>query len=279
MNSEVIYSPDYHRRKGIAVWIGMFRQLYENRYLLKRLAIKNITVRYKKSWLSYLWVVATPLLTALIFAFIASRRIVQFNNPAYAYVVFALLNITLWQLFANTVKAATVSLSSAQSLVTRVNMPREILLLASCSEPLVQLMIRLLPVLVVFMLYDVPMLPGLPAALLFMIPLMLMALGLGFILSVINLVTTDIHNLVSLLLLVGMFLTPVLYAEPTGYPFVLLNFINPVSPVLISVHDLIAFGALQKPGLAVFCWLQATLVFLIGFRFFNLALPRVVERA
>lgn len=279
MTTEVIYSPDHNRRQGLSVWLEMFRNLITCRYLLKRLIIKNVTVRYKKSWLSYIWIIATPLLTALIFSYIASRRVIQFNEPAYAYVVFALLNITLWQFFSNVIKSATLSLSMAQSLVTRVNMPREILVLASCGEPVLQLLIRMLPVVVVFYIYDVNIWPGLTLALLFIVPLILLALGFGFVLSVINIVTNDVVNLVSLLLLAGMFLTPVLYAEPTGWPLFLLNIINPVSPVLISVHDLIAHGHLLKPGLALFCWLESLLVFAVGLRFFNIAMPRVVERA
>ncbi|MCG8325364.1 MAG: hypothetical protein MI673_07585, partial [Thiotrichales bacterium] len=114
---------------------------------------------------------------------------------------------------------------------------------------------------------------------LILLSLLLMALGFGFILAIVNLVTRDISSAVGIFMTLGMFLAPILYPPPESSPFFLINILNPFSPALIATQDLIAHGSVGNPGMLMATVLFSILVFLTGWRVFHLVLPRVVERA
>ena len=114
---------------------------------------------------------------------------------------------------------------------------------------------------------------------LLLLPLLLIALGIGFVLCIFNLVIRDAASVLGIALTVAMLLAPVLYAPPSGWPFALVNVLNPVSPFLIAAQGLLTGVAPGNGGALALATLFALLVFLLGWRLFSLALPRVLERA
>jgi lipopolysaccharide transport system permease protein len=102
---------------------------------------------------------------------------------------------------------------------------------------------------------------------------------LGFVLSITNLVIRDTGNALGMVLMVGMFLTPVLYPPPVRWPFFLVNILNPLSPLVTANQDLIATGSLTRPEMfAVACVLSLALT-LGGWRAFRVTIPRVAGYA
>jgi lipopolysaccharide transport system permease protein len=94
-----------------------------------------------------------------------------------------------------------------------------------------------------------------------LIPLALITVGLGFILSLANGVFRDIGNSLTLALTFAMFLTPVVYPPPTQWP-----------------KDLTTKGTLSQPDGLLWVSVISLLVFLVAWRIFHLAMSRVAER-
>lgn len=276
---ETVYTPDGLRQLGSRIWIVMAWQLWASRELIWRLIYRDISVRYRQSFLGYLWAIIPAAITVVIFAYLTEQRVLPIGRLALPYPVFALWSLTVWQLFAGVLSAATYSLVGAGALVTKINFPKEALVVASVGSPLFDFLIRLLPVAAVFAWYGV--IPPWQALWLplILLPLLLMALGLGFFLAVLNLAVRDIGNVVGTLLTFGMFAAPVFYPPPVTFPFYLVNVLNPFSPLLIATQDLLAHGALQHDGLFAGAVAFALLVFLLGWRLFYMTMPRVAERA
>jgi lipopolysaccharide transport system permease protein len=107
----------------------------------------------------------------------------------------------------------------------------------------------------------------------------LLALGLGFVLSIANLVIRDTANALGTALTIGMFLTPVLYPPPVRWPFYLINLCNPLSPLLAASQDLIAEGFLTKPEMLAAACIFSTALFLAGWRAFRITILRVLGYA
>jgi lipopolysaccharide transport system permease protein len=163
--------------------------------------------------------------------------------------------------------------------VTKVNFPREMLVIAALGNPVFDFFVRLMPVIVVFVWYGVVPSWGVVLVLLIVLPVILLALGLGFVLSIANLVIRDTGNALGTVLTIGMFLTPVLYPPPVRWPFFLVNLLNPLSPLLTASQDLIAVGFLTRPEMfAIACVLSLVLA-LAGWRAFRVTIPRVAGYA
>jgi lipopolysaccharide transport system permease protein len=276
---EIIYTPNGARRNGLSGWRIMFAELVENRRLIWLLILRDISVRYRQSILGYVWAVVPQIATAGVFAFLNASRVLPIGGTRIAYAAYALWGISVWQLFAGCLSSCTTSLVSAGSLVTKVNFAREVLVIAALGQPVFDFLVRLVPVVAVFIWYGVTPSWGVIFVPIMLMPVILFALGLGFVLSIANLVIRDTGNALGTFLTIGMFLTPVLYPPPVRWPFYLVNLLNPLSPLLTASQDLITEGYMTRPEMfAGACLLSLVLVF-VGWRAFRVTIPRVAGYA
>jgi lipopolysaccharide transport system permease protein len=273
--AEVTYTPDSIRWQGWHTWGIMLRECLDSRELIWRLILRDISARYRQSVLGYLWAVLPPTVTVAVFAALAQSGTIPIGETPLPYVAYALWGISFWQFFAGCLSACTSSLTAAGSLVTKVNFPKEVLVIAAIGQPLLDFVIRFLLVLVVSLWYEIPFRPQIVFLPLVVFPAVLLATGFGFVFSIANLLLRDVGSIVGMGLTFAMFLAPVLYPPPTTWPSSLVNILNPFSPLLIASQDLIASGSLSMPRAFLLASLFATLVFLGGWRLFRLTLPRV----
>ena len=274
----LVYDAAAGAPRGLPAWRGMVAGLWQHRGVVWQLMRRDLLVRSRQSLLGWVWMLLLPLLPVLLFTAVASYRVLDLGEPRMPYALFALCNVTLWQFFAGAVLGVSSSLGNAGSLVTRLSFPRECVLVAALGQPLLELAVRLPLVLAGFAWFG--LLPPATALLvpLLLPPLLLLALGIGFVLSILSLVVRDIASVLGIVLTVGMFLSPVLYTPPVAWPFSLVNVLNPVSPFLVALQDLLA-GGLPGNGTALaLASLGALLLFAVGWRVFTLALPRILER-
>jgi lipopolysaccharide transport system permease protein len=276
---EIEYSPAGVKRNGANGWILMAKEIADNRRLIWLLVRRDISVRYRQSILGYVWAVLPPLLTVATFAFLNASQVIPIGNTRIPYVAFALWGLSVWQLFAGCLSACTASLVASGALVTKVNFPRETLVIAALGQPVFDFCVRFVPVIAVFVWYGTMPHWGVVFVPLLLLIVTLLALGFGFVLSIANLVFRDTSNALGMVLTVGMFLTPVLYPAPVRWPFFLVNALNPLSPFVTATQDLIAIGYISRPEmLAAACLFSFTLAF-GGWRAFHVTIPRVAGYA
>jgi lipopolysaccharide transport system permease protein len=278
-NVEIVYSSDGVRRNGQAGWRIMVKDLVDSRRLIWLLILRDISVRYRQSVLGYLWAVIPQIVTVGAFAMLNAWRVVPMGKTAIPYVIYAAWGISVWQLFAGCLSACTSSLAAAGSLVTKINFPRECLVIAAIGQPIFDFLVRLVPVIIVFAWYG--FMPSWTAIFLPLAlgPVIFLALGFGFVLSIANLAIKDVGNALGTALTIGMFLTPVLYPPPIRWPFTVINYLNPLSPLLTATQDLIAMGTLTRPELFTAACLFAIAALLLGWRAFRVTILRAATYA
>ncbi len=276
---EAVYSAGGARRNGLREWNIMIKGLADSRQLIWLLMLRDISVRYRQSVLGYVWAIGPQIVTVGVFAFLNASRVLPISKTPIPYLAYALWGISVWQLFSGCLSACTSSLANAGPLVTKINFPREALVVAALGHPIFDFLVRLVPVGFVFIWYGVAPSWGVVFVPVVLFLVILLALGAGFVLSVVNLAIRDTANALGMVLSIGMFLTPVLYPPPVRWPFFLVNILNPLSPLLIATQDLIADGVLSRPeGFTLSC-LFSVLLFLSGWRFFRLTILRIAEYA
>jgi homopolymeric O-antigen transport system permease protein len=277
--TEVEYSPGGIRRNGRDGWRLMVDELLQNRRLIWLLIVRDISVRYRQSILGYVWAVVPQIATAGIFVFLHAARVLPIGGTKIPYAAYAFWGISVWQLFAGCLSSCTSSLVASGPLVTKVNFPREVLVIAALGQPVFDFLVRLAPIVAVFMWYRVTPSWGILFLPVVILPVMLLALGLGLVLSIANLAIRDVSNALGTALTIGMFATPVLYPAPVRWPFLLINLLNPLSPLLTASQDLIAEGYLTRPEMFAAAGLLSLALVLIGWRAFRLTVPRVAGYA
>jgi|PlaIllAssembly_1097288.scaffolds.fasta_scaffold01665_4 lipopolysaccharide transport system permease protein len=223
---------------------------------------KEIKLRYKNSWLGYLWSVANPLAFGVVY-FVAFRVFMRLDIPQYP--LFLLAGLFPWQWIANSTSAAPNLFLANTSLLKKVRFSRSILVAAAVLNDGVHFLCTI-PVLVVFLLYyglrpswswfiGIPVLVGAQLVLVF---------GLSVAIASLNLFFRDLERLTTLVVTFLFLLTPIVYSEsmvPAHYR--VLIYLNPAAPIVLSWRQLFLTGDLHWPTIAV-GYLYAIVVCAIG---------------
>jgi lipopolysaccharide transport system permease protein len=273
---EVTYSARAGTGLSWRVWREMAHELVDSRELTWRLFLRDFSARYRQSLLGYTWAFVSTVVTVGTFTWLNRARVLPVaDDLRIPYPVFLMVNLTVWQAFASGLTSATQSLVNAGSLITKINFPRESLVIAAVGQGVFEFAVRLVLLVIAFFAFKtVPHAAALALPLL-VLPLFLWTLGLGFMSSLVNGVMRDAGHIVLFLLNFWMFLTPVVYPAPKDS---LITAWNPITPFVVAAQDLVTTGRLSNPGAYAASSAVGLLVFLVGWRLFHVTGPRIAER-
>jgi ABC-type polysaccharide/polyol phosphate export permease len=254
------------------------RELYKYRELLYVLAYRDIKVRYKQSVMGFLWAILMPVLIVMAGVVVRYAYALASGKPLQTADIVSLAVKSLpWAFLVSSIKFGCNSLTTNQNLVTKIYFPKEIFPMAAvlaslfdfavASGALVALLMILRAGWSVYALWT-------PVLLLTMVVL---ATGIGMIVSAASLFFRDVKYIVEVLLTFGIFFTPVFYdVRMLGAKGKWL-LLNPVAPILEGLGACIARQ--QPPD---FPWLIYSAVFgltllLGGYTFFKHLEPAFAE--
>ncbi|MGH7647309.1 MAG: ABC transporter permease [Gemmatimonadaceae bacterium] len=187
-----------------------WRELTEYRDLLFFFAWRDVSVRYKQSILGWLWAFVQPLSQMLVYSLIFGV-LLRIPSDGVPYPLLVLSGIIGWTYFTNVVQQAANSLVAEQGVITKVYFPRLLVPFTPALAYLVDLSIAM-----AFTLAGVVIFTGrihlsalsLP---LFALMLVVCATSVGTLLAGLNVRYRDVRQGTSLLLQLGMYLTPVIW--------------------------------------------------------------------
>jgi lipopolysaccharide transport system permease protein len=189
--------------------ITALKNIYDYRELLQVLVWKNITLRYKQSYLGIAWLVLRPLMMVAIFMVVRSFVGIDSGNVPYALLTYCAM--VPWVFFQEAASDGTGSVVSHAALVKKIYFPREIFPLASLLTATVQLGIGLVILALMMGWYRwTPTWQALwvPALLLYT---MLVVLSISLAGAAMNVYARDMSQGIPLILGMAMYLTPVIY--------------------------------------------------------------------
>ena len=185
------------------------RNLVAYKDLLRNSIAKELKVRYRSSFLGFVWSMLNPILYLAIFSLVFS---VFMDAGIPNFPIYLLAGLLPWNLFSMSMSSATVSIVNSGSLVTKVYFPREILPLSSIGGALIHFVLQFGVLLAVLTIFRYPIdwaaLPLVPMAL--FVELMVLV-GACLLLSAFNVYLRDIQHLLELLLLAWFWMTPIVY--------------------------------------------------------------------
>ncbi|MEW5937665.1 MAG: ABC transporter permease [Candidatus Thermoplasmatota archaeon] len=274
-----IYEPDNPIRKGYrSLFKEMAEEVRQSRWLTIQLFMRDFKAVYKQSVLGILWVLFVPLITLGVFVLLNRSGIFYAGDIAVPYPLFALLGIAFWQLFAVGLQSTTNSLTAAGSLIAKIKFPREALVVASMGQAGVAFLIQIVLVCALFIWYGVVPVWTAIFVPLTLVPIVFLALGLGFILSIANGVVRDIGKAMGIITTFLMLATPILYATPQSGLLGTITRYNPLYYLITAPRDLIIVGSLPNIWVYLTLSLLSVLLFFICWVIFHLTETRIAER-
>lgn len=187
-----------------------FKDLWAHRELLYFLIWRDLKVRYKQTVLGAAWVVLQPLLTTIVFTVFMSR-LARVPSDGVPYPLFSYSGLLPWLLFSNAVQISSQSLIVNSYIITKVYFPRLIIPAAVVAVRLVDFLVSALLLFMLMLYYGVHMGQHLLLFPLLVVQVVLLTLGMGLWTSVMTAKYRDLGSLLTILLQLWMFASPVIY--------------------------------------------------------------------
>jgi lipopolysaccharide transport system permease protein len=237
------------------------------RDLVITLTQKELKVKYKRSFLGYLWSIANPLALALVF-FIAFKIFmkIQIEN----YTLFLISGLFPWQWFSNSVNSSAMVFVGNASLIKKIDFRKDVLVIATVLNDMLHFVLSIPVIVLLLFLYGMKpnllWLIGIPVLLIIQF---IITLGFSIAISTINLFFRDIERIVFIFTSLMFYVTPIIYSEemvPSEYRSLIL--LNPLSILMVSWRKLFMHGIFDFKDAAL-ALIYSLIVLVIGYLIFR----------
>lgn len=241
--------------------MGELRELWRAREVVYNLARRDLKVRYKNSVLGFFWSFLNPVLQIMVFWFLITYGL-GLREPNYRVQLFACF--IPWMFFSQSLQDGSQAVIRNLPLVKKVYFHRQALPLSSLASNFVHFVLALLVLGVVYVYLAITMDMGVtwahvPVAVLGLIVQIIFCYGLMLITCSLSVFYEDILFLLTALLSLWFFLSPVLYPVATvskRLPGVLADvyLLNPMAAPLIAYRSIIPPNPLMEGFWAYFAF-------------------------
>ncbi|WP_423454525.1 ABC transporter permease [Ottowia sp. VDI28] len=245
-----------------------------NRVLLAGLIKREIVGRYRGSVMGLLWSFFNPVLMLAVYTFVFSvvfkARWASSSESKTEFAMVLFSGLMAFNLFAENINRSPSLILGNANYVKKVIFPLEILPVVVLGSAGFHFLVSLLVWLIFHLIFL-----GVPSATVFLLPLTLMplallSLGLGWFLASLGVFLRDIGQIVVVLTMVLMYLTPIFYpisALPDEYQG-WMN-LNPLTESIEQIRNVMMWGA----GLDWLAWMKQMALGLVvawlGFAWFQ----------
>lgn len=228
-----------------------FKAVYKYRWLLEQLVVRDLNVKYKRSYLGYLWSLLNPLLMMIVISIIFSY-IFRFDIENFP--IYLICGQVVFNFFAESTSMAMQSISQSVGLINKVSLPKVIIPMSKVLSSFINLLLSLISVLIVIIvtktkIYWTVVLFPIPIIYLFFI-----SLGVGLFMSVLATYFKDMLYLYTIFTQILMYLTPIFYpikAVPMQVQF-LIKF-NPLYHIVTYFRDVVLYGNIPSMRDNIIC--------------------------
>ena len=191
-------------------------ELAGSRELFANLTLRELRGKYKRSLLGWTWSLLNPLATMVIFTLVFRFFLkveIEPGNPSglHVFALFLLCGLLPWNFLSNGMAGSMGALIGNSNLIKKVFFPREILVASNIASWVVSFLLEMGVLAVVLLAAGQFVIPWLVPALGLVIVQTMFVLGLGLLLSVLNVYFRDVQHLISILLQIWFYATPIVY--------------------------------------------------------------------
>jgi len=215
------------------------------RYVIYAFVETNLKLRYRRSYLGFIWTVLAPILNFLvigiIFNFIMQNRIENFFQYYFSGAVF-------FSLVSNVLNKSPFLMIQNEHFIKKIYVPKLVYILNTSIYEFTNFVLSFLALLILGLLFGVVHIQ--PTIILSFVPILLLLLflvGIGTVLCVLTVYFRDFMHITPVGVQALFFLTPVIYTPdmiPQKYQFLVT--LNPFYYFLDAFRDLLVRGTIPS---------------------------------
>jgi lipopolysaccharide transport system permease protein len=244
--------------------------------ILRAFVVRDIASRYLVSFSGGLWALLHPAILLIIYAFVFVEIFkARIAGSGIEFVPFFATALWPWTAFVESLTRATNAIPENAALLSKVNIPRYILVVAPIAATFLVNAFGIVVVSILLKLFGYSIfLSHLALIILPLFALLILTIGVALIVSSMTVFIRDLSQLVPQVLSMLFFLSPIMYsASMVPDKFKLVMQLNPVVPWIESIRALLLNQALPSTSSLSFAAVATLLIFAVGVWVFNKLSP------
>ncbi len=197
------------------MFIAWLKEFWDYRELFFFMVWRDVKIRYKQTVLGAGWAIIQPFFTMVVFTLFFGRM-AKMPSEGIPYPVFSYSALLPWTYFATSLNMSGNSLVTGANLIRRVYFPRIALPAASTFSGIVDFAIASVVLLGMMVYYHIAFSWGLLLLPVLLVPLIMLALGMGMFLSALNVKYRDVKHAIPFFVQTLLFVTPIIYPRTIG---------------------------------------------------------------
>lgn len=260
-------------------WRVIIKNIRAYAFFIHQLVRINFIGEFKRSFFGLLWLFILPLIAVVVWVLLHGAGVVEPGATNIPYPAFVLLSTSIWGFFADMAKSSSRILNERSNMIIMTRFPHEVLVAERIVVHLIRFIIPFLINIGVLLLFGVRFTW---LSLLFpltLLPLLMLGLAIGLIVSLLRVVAFDLANLFDQGIHFLMFLTPVVYAPQISISWLskVVQY-NPLTYLIGFSRDILTQGTFYEPKIWAVCTLLTLIFFFLAVRIFLIAEVRIIER-
>lgn len=251
---------------------------YRSRFLARQLAERDIKAQYRQSYLGIIWAFITPIATAAVWVFLNMSGTIRMTDTGIPYPVYAFSGTLLWSVITEAINSPTQSTNSARGLLSKINFPKEALIISGIYKLLFNSSVKILLLVVFVFLFGLGFHWSLLMLPFIILGAVLFGITIGLFLTPLSMLYKDVGKIVTMGFSLLMYITPVVYSIPDSGIMQTIMLINPFTPVVLTGRDLLT--GRNPEYLTYYLIVLAACIpfFFIALIMYRVSIPILVER-
>jgi ABC transporter integral membrane subunit len=176
--------------------------------LLRQLVLKDIKLKYRRSYLGYIWSILNPLLMMIVLTVVFSN-LFKFDIPNFS--AYLLTGQLIFGFVSEATSSSVTAIVHNASLIKKTYVPKYIFVLSKITSSLVNMLFAMIALILVMIFTQVEITLNVLWVPIIFLELYIFSLGLGLILSASTVFFRDIQYLWGVFTSIWMYLTPIIY--------------------------------------------------------------------
>ena len=264
--------------------IKKLKELFQYRQLILTFVSRELKARYRGTVLGFLWSFFNPMLLMIVYSIVFGVIMpARFENiEGIHYSIFLFTGILSWTWYNASILECSNVLFVHGNLIKKIQFPVEVLPIMNVITNLVHFVLGL-PILVLFYLvFGRPLTIWLLCLPIAIIIQFIFTMGLGFLVSALTVHFRDLKDILSNLLTLWFFATPIIYPfdAPQIQGNATLKFIlslNPMTHIIEAYHYIFFYGSLPHYKKLSVTIIVGLLFFYMGYLLFDKLRDTYVE--
>lgn len=247
----------------------LFRELLRYRLNIATIYQQDLRSSYKGSASEVFWKFALPVLPIAVYAALAGFRVVPAHDGISPVANIA-VGTTLWFLMTGCVQQPIAIVRTRNADAMKTAMPLSVAIGSGFTRLMFESLVRLGLIGIILVLTRT--MPALTFPLSFVVVAIALAsfLGLGLMLSILNIIYPDVERITTVFTTYGIFLSGVVFPLSAFGPFAALDIVNPFAVFIKAARELMLAGTLSHPWALAAMSVFGGIIFVAGCRQFYL---------